>query len=91
MPLPALWVRSLITNHYTLITKQMEHGESNLTIGTLLLAGFATVIKSAHEVVAYASWLHYALATAQGLCYLASAGVGAITIYKFLKKYKNGH
>jgi len=64
----------------------MDSGESNLTIGTLLLAGFGTIIKTAHRATALTLWLHYALVTAQGLCYLASACVGAITIYKFIKK-----
>jgi hypothetical protein len=67
-------------------------GNLLMMILSMFFAGVATFIRDIHSWIVPGLVLHYALVTAQGLCYLASIGVGSITIYKFLKeRKKHGH
>lgn len=60
------------------------------TILTLITAGLAHIIGEIHIAVHATNLLHYALSTAQGLMYISSFAVGALTIYKHFKSNKHG-
>jgi len=54
---------------------------------SLLLAGAGSLIGHIHNLfVLPPMLLHYIFMTAQGMCYMASTGVGGIAMYKFFSK-----
>lgn len=54
----------------------------------LLLGAIAKVFGDIHNLVANTLFLHYIFMCAQGVCYIGSAGVAFIAIYKFFKGKK---